>query len=157
MPRSSIYKKNIDFDELQKHEAQLCTQLIDGISALPHVRVLGPVEQLKQSGHLVSFVVDGMHPHDVAAYLDQHGICVRAGHQCAQPLAHKLGVESSVRVSFYAHNTMQEVNQIISVLRSINCDCWMHTICARTGICSIVRKLALKQRNSIKFIPTETV
>ena len=70
---------NIDFDVLQKYQASLCAQFIDGLQTIKGARVLGPVEQLKKQGHLVSFVIDGIHSHDVAAYLSMHGIFVRAG------------------------------------------------------------------------------
>lgn len=108
--------KNIDFDELKGHEAALCTALIGGLVALKGVTIHGPIEQLKNQGHLVSFSVPGVHPHDVAAYLDKEGICVRAGHHCAQPLAKRLGIDSSVRVSFYAYNELYEVQSLLDAL-----------------------------------------
>ena len=112
-------QKKVEFTALQKHESALCARLIDGLVSLPQITILGPVEQLKKTGHLVSFLVDGIHPHDVAAYLDQHGICVRAGHHCAQPLAKKLGVDASVRASFYCYNTLDEVDFLVDVLRQL--------------------------------------
>ena len=112
-------EKHIDFDALRVHEGQLCTQLIDGLLSIPNITIVGPVAELMHTGHLVSFVVNGIHPHDVAAYLDRHGICVRAGHQCAQPLARALGLDAAVRVSFYAYNTAAEVTQFLDVLRTL--------------------------------------
>lgn len=111
--------QTISFDVLKTFEAQLCNQLINGLEKHPKITVLGPIEQLKESGHLVSFVVDGMHAHDVAALLDQQGICVRAGHFCAQPLMSKLGHGSAVRASFYAYNTPQDVEDILAALAAI--------------------------------------
>jgi len=113
------YNKNIDFDAARKHEAALTTQAIDGLQKMEDVRILGPIEQLKTSGHLVTFVVDGIHSHDVAAYLSNFGVCTRAGHHCAQPLAKKLGVMSSVRASFMFYNTPQEVETFLKVLQEI--------------------------------------
>ena len=93
---------NIDFSALKQYEAQLCTRLIDGLSAIKEVTILGPIDQLKKEGHLVSFTVQGIHAHDVAAYLDTRGIAVRAGHFCAQPLARKWAMmQRSVRVSIF--------------------------------------------------------
>ena len=116
-------KQNINFADLQKHEAQLCAQLINGLTSINEtgnrIHILGNIDQLKRSGHLVSFSIDGIHAHDVAAYFDQHGIAVRAGHHCAQPLAKKLGIESSIRVSFYAYNTPEEVDYLMRVLRKL--------------------------------------
>ena len=112
-------QKNIHFAELRVHEAALCAQLIDGLSKIAGVHLLGPLDELKKVGHMVTFTVDGMHAHDVAAYLDQFGICVRAGHHCAQPLAKKLGIEASVRVSFYCYNTQEEVVRLLEVMHKI--------------------------------------
>lgn len=112
-------KNSVDFKALRAHEAALCTQLIDGLQALPRVTVLGPIAELKKSGHLVSFCIEGIHPHDIAAYLDTQGICVRAGHHCAQPLAKRLGLEASVRVSFWAYNTPQEVEVLLEALKAL--------------------------------------
>ena len=106
-------QKTISFDELRKHEAQLCAQLIDGLQKYKKIRILGPIDQLKERGHLVSFVVDGIHAHDVSAFLDTRGICVRSGHFCAQPLLTKLGVQSAVRASFYLYNTSDDVDRLL--------------------------------------------
>jgi len=108
--------KNINFNELKKHEAALCAHLIKGLSKHKAITILGSVEQLKKAGHLVAFTVDGMHPHDIAAYLNKSGICVRAGHHCAQPLAKKMGLPSSVRASFYAYSTVEEVDELLKAL-----------------------------------------
>ena len=103
-------------NQLRTHESQLCAQLIDGLQTIQGLRIIGPVSQIKGFGHLVSFTIDDMHPHDIAAYLDTFAVCVRAGHLCAQPLAHKLGVDSLVRASFYIYNTEQEVHRMVDVL-----------------------------------------
>jgi len=110
------YLSQIDFEQLRQHEAQLCAQLIDGLSCIEQVRVLGPIEQLKKKGHLVSFVVENIHPHDVAAYLSQEGICVRAGDHCTQPLFKKMHLSGSVRASFYLYNTAQEVDRLLEAI-----------------------------------------
>lgn len=112
-------QNNIDWAKLRAHEAALCTRAIEGLSAIKGVRLLGPLDQLKKVGHMVTFTVDGVHPHDVAAYLDQFGICVRAGHHCAQPLAKKLGIDASVRVSFYCYNAMQEVEKFLEAMEKL--------------------------------------
>jgi cysteine desulfurase/selenocysteine lyase len=112
-------QKHINFDELIAYEAQLCARLIDGISEIKGIKILGPISELKQKGHVVSFLVDNYHSHDVAAFLDSRGISVRAGHHCAQPFAKKLGYDASVRVSFYFYNTLQEVDAIIVALRDL--------------------------------------
>ena len=109
----------LDFAQLKEHEAALCSRLINGLIKMRQVHLLGPVDQLRIEGHIVSFVMEDIHPHDVATYLSNHGICVRAGHHCAQPLAHTLGIESSVRVSFACYNTSQEVDVVLETLKRI--------------------------------------
>lgn len=112
-------QEHLDFQWLHTHEAALCTQLIEGLDALPRIRILGPVDELKKRGHLVSFSVDGVHPHDVAAYLGQQGIAVRAGHHCAMPLHKALGIDASVRVSFYCYNDAADVDVVLAALNTL--------------------------------------
>lgn len=113
-------QKNNNFDEQLQHEAQLCAALINECENIPQVHLLGPLEELKTKGHLISFTVDGWHPHDVGAFLDQHNIAVRTGHYCAQPLAQKLGIpQGSIRLSFYAYNTLEEVEYCSKVIKKI--------------------------------------
>ncbi len=109
----------VNFDDLVVYEAQLCARLIDGLLPIKGIRVLGPLSELKEKGHVVSFLVDGYHSHDVAAFLDSRGISVRAGHHCAQPFAKKLGYDASVRVSFYFYNTLEEVDFIIAAVKEL--------------------------------------
>ncbi len=106
----------VDIEALQRHEAQLCSQLIEGLTKIPSITVLGPQDELVNSGHLVSFASKKFHPHDIAAYLDKQGICVRAGNHCAQPLHKRLGIESSIRVSFYGYNTADDVSLLLKYL-----------------------------------------
>lgn len=112
-------EKNIGLTAVQQHEAHLCARFIEGLQALSYIKILGPVEQLKKSGHIVSFVVEGMHAHDVATYLDHHNIAVRAGHHCAQPLHTKFGIVASVRVSFCFYNSSEDVDKILHALAQI--------------------------------------
>lgn len=111
--------KNINFPQLVHYEAQLCSALIQGLSHFKEITILGPIEELKQKGHLVSFLVKNYHSHDVASFLSSRGILVRAGHHCAQPFAHKLGYEASIRVSFYFYNTYEDVERIIQALQEL--------------------------------------
>ena len=108
--------ENIDFDELKKYEANLCSKLIDGLQKISSVKILGNIEELKQSGHLVSFFVEGIHVHDLAGLLGSKNVCVRAGQHCAQPLSTFLNVQASLRVSFYLYNTEKEVEIFLKEL-----------------------------------------
>jgi len=110
---------NINFKELALHEANLCKKTIDGLNSIGGMRIFGPIAQLKQNGHLVSFVIDGVHSHDAAAYLSHFGICARAGHNCAQPLAKKLGIEAALRTSFYFYNNEQEVDCFLNKMEDV--------------------------------------
>lgn len=106
-----------DIDLIAQHEQALMRMLLHGLMTMPHIRVVGPIEQLQTKGHLVSFVVEGMHAHDVAAYLNDFHIAVRAGHHCAQPLAKKLGIDASVRVSVACYNTAYDIQLLLDKLR----------------------------------------
>lgn len=113
------YVQSIGYDAVQKHTNQLVNQLLDGLEQLPTIKIIGSKPLLHQGGSLVSFTVDGVHAHDVAAFLDQHGICVRAGHHCAQPLAQALGYDACVRISFGLYNTPDDVKRLVSVLEKL--------------------------------------
>ncbi len=109
----------LDRPAIEKYESTLCKQTIEGLQKLPKIKLLGPIEELKKRGSLVSFIVDGMHAHDVAAYLDQFNICVRAGHNCAQPLAKQLGLDAAVRASFGMYNTADEVSFFLDKIQQL--------------------------------------
>lgn len=113
------YRSHIDWEELARHEASLCSMALDELKKLDRVHIVGPSEPLKKHGHLVSFVIDGIHVHDVAAYLDKLHICVRAGHHCAQPLHRALGIHASIRASFFAYNTQEEVERFIQAIQGL--------------------------------------
>ena len=106
-------------DDIRAYVTGLTAHCINGLQELPGVTVLGPIKELATSSHIVSFTVAGMHAHDVAAALDKAGICVRAGHHCAQPLAVALGYSTSIRVSFQVYNTLQEVDYFLKALNEI--------------------------------------
>lgn len=112
-----LQKQNMH--DIQQHESALMKQLISGLQAIPAIRILGPIEQLKKQGHLLSFVVEGMHAHDVAAFLSDYGIAVRAGHHCVQPLAKKWNIDASVRVSLACYNTSNEIDQLVKNMEKI--------------------------------------
>jgi cysteine desulfurase / selenocysteine lyase len=97
------------------HVAELARQAAEALAGLPGVRVWGPAEGRIS---LVSFSVEGVHPHDVAQVLDSRGVAIRAGHLCAQPLMRRLGVESVARASFAPTNTVDEVGRLIEGVRA---------------------------------------
>lgn len=101
------------------YTSELCSYFIKEIKKLKNIKIIGFKEQLLKSGHIVSFVSESFHPHDIAAYLDQFNIAVRAGNHCAQPLFQSLNITGSLRVSFYIYNTFQEIDFMISKLKKI--------------------------------------
>ena len=112
------YYEQIGFDTIQKQEELLTEIAMDGMKKLSFVHSLGSQDSRKHQG-IISFTIDGVHPHDVAAILDADHIAVRAGHHCAQPLLKYYGVSSSTRVSFSFYNTEEEVMQLLKGLGEI--------------------------------------
>lgn len=111
--------KYVPFDQLRRHEAELTAYVINELQKIPHVTLYGPLDVLKQQGHLVTFTIEGMHAHDVAAYLNTKHVAVRAGHFCAQPLARLLGYDAAVRASFYCYTQREDVESLISAVKNI--------------------------------------
>lgn len=110
---------NLLSEQTTKYLADLCTRLIAGLTRFSQVKIVGNYDLLSKDGHLVSFTIAGFHAHDVAAYLDQYGICVRAGNHCAQPLHDYLKITATVRVSFHVYNTMHDVDRILVILAQL--------------------------------------
>lgn len=109
------YLTAIGLTNIQKYERVLTCRAHEVLAAVSGVRLLGPTPE-KKAG-IVSFVMEGIHAHDVAQILDQHGIAVRAGHHCAMPLHKRFGLAASSRVSFYFYNTLEEVDRLEVALR----------------------------------------
>lgn len=114
-----FFNEHVDFAALHKHESQICRQLVEGLSAMKGVTIFGNQKNLKTCGHLVTFVVDTVHAHDVAAMLGMQDICVRAGHHCVQPYAKLLDIESSVRASFYMYNQAEDIEILLRELHEV--------------------------------------
>jgi cysteine desulfurase/selenocysteine lyase len=109
---------DIGMDRVADHESSLGAELYRLVSAVDGVHILGTDEGVDRVG-LVSFAVDGVHPHDVGQYLDSKGIAVRVGHHCAQPLHKRLGVDSSTRISLGVHSTLAEVEFAVDALAKV--------------------------------------
>jgi cysteine desulfurase/selenocysteine lyase len=86
-----------------------------GLGAIPGVKIYGP--PASERGGIVSFTLDGVHAHDVAAVLDREGVAVRAGHHCTMPLHAKFGVAATTRASFYIYNLPEEIDRLIAGVR----------------------------------------
>jgi cysteine desulfurase / selenocysteine lyase len=112
------FLRDIGMDHVRAHERELAAYTLDRLRAVPGVTLHGPSDTAER-GAVVSFAVDGIHPHDVAEILGRRGVCVRAGHHCAQPLMRRLGVGATSRASFGVHNTHEDVDALLAGLADV--------------------------------------
>jgi cysteine desulfurase/selenocysteine lyase len=108
------YIESIGRGAIFEHDAALAAYAQEGLVTLPGVRVLGP----RQRAGLVGFVMEAAHPHDLTTYADQHGLAMRGGHHCNQPLMRKLGLPGTTRASFYFYNTKAEIDRMVEILEA---------------------------------------
>ncbi|MFE5566337.1 cysteine desulfurase [Amycolatopsis japonica] len=110
------YLSAIGMDRVAAHEHVLTEAALAGLGEIPGVRIVGPTDMVDRGG-LVSFVIDGVHPHDSGQVLDSLGVAVRVGHHCAWPLHRACSVPATVRASFYVYNTLSEVDALVNGVR----------------------------------------
>src|SRR3989338_3836375 len=110
------YLGRVGLAAIREHEMTLARRAMELLTAEPGVTVYGSKDMAKRGG-LISFNIDGVHPHDVGTAFDLEGVAIRAGHHCCQPLMMKLKVSGTARVSFYLYNTLEEVELMGRVLR----------------------------------------
>jgi cysteine desulfurase/selenocysteine lyase len=108
------YLETIGLEAIHEHDRALVGLAMDRLESLPGIQIMGPGKEKR--GGLVSFVLKDIHPHDIAQILDSRGVAVRAGHHCAMPLHHKLGLPASTRASFYLYNRPEEVDVLMDAL-----------------------------------------
>jgi cysteine desulfurase/selenocysteine lyase len=107
------YLLDIGMGAVEEHEAELVKAALDGLSGIDGVRIIGPTS-MENRGSPVSFVVDGVHAHDVGQVLDDDGVAVRVGHHCAWPLHRRFGIAATARASFAVYNTPDEVDRLVA-------------------------------------------
>lgn len=112
------YLNKIGMHNIAQHEQDLTSYLLKGITSISGVKVIGPVD-MKDRGGVVSFTVDGVHPHDVGQVLDQYGIAVRTGHHCAWPLMRKLNLVGTTRASLYLYNSKSDVDSLLESIERV--------------------------------------
>lgn len=105
------YLSALGMDAVRAHEAQLTAYALERLSEVSGVRIYGPQDPQRRGG-VIAFTVNRIHPHDLASLLDQHGIAIRAGHHCAQPLHQRLGVNATARASFYIYTEPSEIDAL---------------------------------------------
>jgi cysteine desulfurase/selenocysteine lyase len=107
------YLTELGMDKVYQHEIELCGLALEKLLSLQGITVFGPHDIENRMG-VISFNADGVHPHDLAGVLDEEGIAVRSGHHCAQPLMKRLGMDHTVRASFYLYNTKDDIDRLIA-------------------------------------------
>jgi cysteine desulfurase/selenocysteine lyase len=112
------FLQGIGMDNVRAHEMDLASYALDRLATVPGLRILGPLDPAAR-GALVSFALEGVHPHDVAEIVGAQGVCVRAGHHCAQPLMKRYGVGATTRASFAVHNTREDVDRLLDGLTRV--------------------------------------
>ncbi|HEY5656348.1 MAG TPA: cysteine desulfurase [Myxococcota bacterium] len=110
------YLATQDLDAVAAHESELLAYATDALSAIPDLRIIGTAEQ---KASVLSFVLDGVHPHDIGTILDREGIAVRTGHHCAQPVMQRFGVPATARASFALYNTRADVDALVRGLQEV--------------------------------------
>ncbi|OYQ73164.1 aminotransferase class V-fold PLP-dependent enzyme [Wohlfahrtiimonas sp. G9077] len=110
------FVQEIGFDYIAAHEKELLDYATAELSNIPEVRIIGTAPN---KVGVISFVVKGVHPHDIGTMLDHFGVAVRVGHHCAQPIMRRFGVPATARMSFGMYNTKEEVDQLIDGLKKI--------------------------------------
>jgi cysteine desulfurase / selenocysteine lyase len=109
------YLDDLGMDNVREHEIELTGYALERLASIPDVSVYGPRDARARTG-VVSFNLDGVHPHDAGTVLDEAGVAVRAGHHCCQPLHRALDVAATLRASFYVYNTADEVDALVDAL-----------------------------------------
>ena len=112
------YIKNIGLEEIEERELSLTKLALEGMQAIPHITVLGTDRPEEHHG-IITFKVEGVHPHDIAAIIADADVAVRAGHHCAEPLHQFLGIPSTTRASLMFYNTEEEVERFLDIVRKI--------------------------------------
>jgi cysteine desulfurase/selenocysteine lyase len=105
----------LGMDTVRDHEREIADYALEQLSAVPGLRVFGPPRGPERLGP-VSFELEGIHAHDVSEILDRHGVAVRAGHHCAQPLMDRLGIAATARASFGVYTTTEEIDRLVEGL-----------------------------------------
>ena len=112
------YLKNVGFEYIEQQEIKLTTLLMEEMKKVPHVTLYGSEDPTKHCG-IVTFNIEGCHPHDVSSIMDVDHVCIRAGHHCAQPLMQYMNVNATCRASVYFYNTEDEVHRFIESLKNV--------------------------------------
>ena len=111
------YLTGIGLEEIERHEHELTGYALERLAEVPGLTIVGP--PLERRGGIVSFTMDGVHPHDVAQVLDWEGVAVRAGHHCTEPAMRRLGIQATTRASFYLYTLSEEIDRLVEGLHKV--------------------------------------
>ncbi len=112
------YLEQFGMDAIEQYEHELVAYVLPKLTAIPHVHVLGSEKPEEKHG-VISFVVDDVHPHDVATIMDSQGVCLRSGHHCAQPLGAYYKVPASSRISMYIYTRKEDLDRFLEALKKV--------------------------------------
>lgn len=112
------FLSELGMENIRAHELEITEYALEALSEVPGLRLLGP-RKAADKGGVAAFVLDGVHPHDIASILDAEGVAVRAGHHCAQPLMQRYNVPATTRASFYVYTTRAEIDRLVEALHVV--------------------------------------
>jgi cysteine desulfurase/selenocysteine lyase len=107
------YIRRVGFDAITAHESALLARATEALSAVPGLHLVGTA---RKKASVVSFVMDGIHPHDIGTIVDREGVAIRTGHHCAQPIMDRYGIPATARASFAMYNTLEEIDALVAAL-----------------------------------------
>jgi cysteine desulfurase/selenocysteine lyase len=110
------YLNQFDWEQVEAHERDVLAYATERVLSVPGVRLIGTA---REKTAVLSFVIEGIHPHDVGTILDQEGIAIRTGHHCAQPLMERFGIPATARASFGLYNTRSDVDALVAGLHKV--------------------------------------
>ncbi len=110
------YVNAIGLESIAAHEGQLLAAATARLAAIPEVRLIGTA---REKSAVLSFVIAGIHPHDIGTVLDREGVAIRAGHHCAQPVMQRFGIPATVRASFGLYNTHTEIEALVAGIHKV--------------------------------------
>jgi len=110
------YLRGVGFEAIGAHESALLSRATEAVESVPGVRLIGTA---RRKASVVSFVMEGIHPHDIGTIVDREGVAIRTGHHCAQPVMDRFGVPATARASFAMYNTMQDIDALVAALNRV--------------------------------------
>ncbi|GKX66840.1 cysteine desulfurase [Inconstantimicrobium mannanitabidum] len=110
------YLNDVGMEVIEEIEGNLVSYALERLNAIPYVKLFGPSDVKKRTG-VISFEIEGVHPHDVASALDTYGVSIRAGNHCAQPFMRYMGISATCRASFYFYNTKEDIDILIEAIK----------------------------------------